>query len=195
MNKKLLELRKRMKARKPEFIGQDSWKRKEIRKRWQKPRGYHSKLRRRLRGYRKLVTAGYGSPNEVYGLHPSGLEIIRVSSEKDLKNINKETQGALVSGAVGMKKRMGIVKKAKEAGIKILNVNDPDSFLKMVEEDIKKRKEKKAKESENKKTAEKKKPIAKKKEKEAELAEKLSEEDKKEAEKKEKDKLLTRKEI
>ena len=139
-----------------------------------------------------MVTTGYGSPKAVYGLHLSGLEKANINSVSPIESINKETQGIIISSAVGTKKRIEIIKKAKEAGIKILNIKDPDEFLKKIEENIKKKKEEKAKKEKKKKAAEKKKKVAKKEK--PELSEKLSEEEKKEAEKKEKDKLLTKQE-
>jgi len=194
MDKKLMELRKEIKRRKPYFISQDSYRRKRIRKRWRRPKGLHSKMRLQTKGHRKLVKPGYGSPRAVYGLHHSGLEIIRVSSEKCIREVNKEKQGIVVASAVGLRKKIELIKKAKVLGINILNIKDIDSFLKNAEEEIKKRKEGKDAKLKKKKEKEsaKKTPAKKKEEK---LSEKLSEEDKKEIEKKEKDKILTKKEI
>ena len=50
-----LELRKKIKAKKPNFVSQDTHKRKRIRPRWRKPRGWHSKIRLHKIGYRKMV--------------------------------------------------------------------------------------------------------------------------------------------
>ena len=206
MTKEHLALRKKIKAKKPTFISQDSWKRKRIRQRWQKPKGFQSKIRLGKKGYRKLVTTGYGSPKSVSGLHISGLEIKKINSESDLKNINKETQGIIISGSVGMKKKSALLKKAQEAEIKVLNIKDVNLFLTKAEEKLAKRKETKAKRQEKKKAAEKKKQEkVKKEESKSELSEKLSgaqttkesdlsPEEKKDVDKKEKDKLLTKQE-
>ena len=191
MNKNLLELRKRIKSKKPYFVSQDINKRKRIRERWRKPRGWQSKMRLQRKGHRKCVKPGYGSPKDVYGLHSSGLEMLRINSEKELKDINPKTQGIIVAGAVGLKKRIELIKKAKEAGITILNIKNADLFLKNIEEERRKKKEEKAKEGEKKEKAEKKKKASKKKEQ----APKKSEEERKEEEKKEKDKILTKKEM
>jgi large subunit ribosomal protein L32e len=188
--KQALALRKKIKAKKPTFVSQDSHKRRRIKIRWNKPRGYQSKIRLHKRGYRKMVSTGYGSPKSVHGLHPSGLKSITVNSLSDLKNINKENQGILISGSVGNKKRLEIINKAKETGIAILNFKEVDKFVKKTEAALAKRKEEKAKKEERKKAAEKKKPV--KKEEKPKLSEKLSEEEKKEEEKKKKDKVLTK---
>ncbi|MBW2996082.1 50S ribosomal protein L32e [Candidatus Woesearchaeota archaeon] len=189
MNK--IELRKAIKAKKPVFVSQDSHKRKRLSKKWQKPKGWQSKIRLNKRGYRKTVRPGYGSPKAAYSLDPSGLEAVRIHSISELSKINKETQGIIIASVVGTKNKISIINKAKEAGIKILNIKDPDAYLKKVEESIKKKKEEKAKRTE-KKQAEKKK--AKKKEEKDKLQEKLSEDEKKDEEKKEKEKVLTKKE-
>jgi len=191
MKKELLEIRKKKKSKKPEFISQDSWKRKRIRKRWQRPKGFQSKMRLTKKGYRKLVSTGYGSPKEVYGLDISGLEKVTVNNLSDLNKIDKEAQGALISGKVGNKKRMEIINKAKELGITVLNFKDTEKFVKKVEEDMKNKKEKKTKRLEKKKATEKKKAPKKEEKKEAEKTE-TTEDTKKETEKKEKDKLLTK---
>lgn len=190
-----LKLRKKIKAKKPKFVGQDTHKRKRIRPRWKRPKGMQSKMRLHRRGYRKSVTPGYGSPKIVKGLDASGLKIVNINSLKELEGIDKASQGIIISGSLGNKKRVEIIKKAKETGIKILNIKDTDVYVKNIEDKFKKKKEEKAKKvkkkEEKKKKAEKEKP----KEEKGELAEKVSEEEKKEAEKKERDKLLTKKEL
>ena len=89
MTKELLAQRKQQKAKKPEFISQDSWKRKRIRKRWQRPKGFQSKMRLSKKGYRKLVSTGYGSPKSVYGLDVSGLEKVTINTLSELTKLNK----------------------------------------------------------------------------------------------------------
>ena len=42
---RLLELRKRIKRKKPEFIRQDAHKKKSLESKWRKPKGLHSKMR------------------------------------------------------------------------------------------------------------------------------------------------------
>ena len=63
----LLQLRKRIKAKKPNFVRQDSHKQKEVKKKWRKPKGMQSKMRLKKKGYRKSVSIGYGSPKKVNG--------------------------------------------------------------------------------------------------------------------------------
>jgi len=192
--KDLLALRKSIKKKKPGFVRQDAHKKPRLKKKWRRARGIHSKIRLKKRGYRKNVRKGYGSPNKVYGLHPEGLKGVVVKSLDDLKSITKE-KGAVISANIGLKKKIELLKKAKELGIIVLNFKDIDKFLKSSEEKQKARK--KAKEERKKKKAAKKKEKEKKveeKKKEEKLAEKLTDEEKKEKEKEEKDKILTKKE-
>lgn len=184
--KDLLELRKKAKAKKPNFIRQDAHKKAEISKKWRRPKGFQSKMRLHKKGYRKSPSQGYRSPAVVRGLDKSGLVPTIISSKKELENIDVKKQGAIIAKAVGMKKRVELVNYAKEKGIIVLNIKDFDKFLAKVNEKLKEKKEEKKKEKEEKKEA-------KPKKKEA-LAEKLTEEEKKEKEKKERDKLLTKKE-
>ena len=43
--KKLLELRKKIKGKKPNFIRQDAHKHKRLARKWRKPKGIQSKMR------------------------------------------------------------------------------------------------------------------------------------------------------
>lgn len=187
--KGLLEIRKELKERKPEFIRQDTQKRKKLSLKWKKPKGIHSKMRHHFKGKRKSPSPGYKSPSKVRGLHASGLKIVSVHSARDVDRIKKDTEGIIVSGQVGMKKNYEILKKAKQLGISVLNINADDRIKKTEDFIISKKNGKKEAKKEPKEKTEAKKEWHKEKEQ----GQKLSEEDKKEAEKKEKDKLLTRK--
>lgn len=199
-NKELLDLRKKIKRKKPSFTSQDSHKRARINKKWRRPKGWQSKIRLNKRGYRKKVSPGYGSPKKIYGLHPAGLKPVLISSMEDIEKLDPKNEGAIIAKTTGQKKRVQLIKKAREKDISILNVKDPAKFIKQVEEKFRKKQEKKkekeAEKSRKKKEQEEKsrKETQKSETKKDELGEKVSEEVKKEEEKKEKDKLLTRKE-
>jgi len=154
-------------------------------------------MRLAKRGYNKSVSKGYKADKEVRSLHISGLKQIIVKNVFDLNNLNAQTEGALIASTVGVKKKLEIIKKAIELKITILNVKDPQEYIKKKEDDIKKVKETKAKKKqereEKKKATEKKAKEKKEKEKTDELADKVSDEEKKKQEKDEKDKILTKK--
>lgn len=185
--KALLEQRNRMKAKKPSFLMIDWHKRKEVNKdRWRKPRGNQSKIRLNRRGKPKSVRTGYGSPAAVKYFDHNGLMPIIVSNEEQLKGLTKENV-VVISGSVGNRKKIGIIKAAAEKGLKVSNFKDPQKFIDAALENVKNRqkaaKEKKAKTA--KKTPEEK---AKTEEKKPEI----SEEDKKKQETKEKEKAITK---
>ena len=189
MNK--LEVRSLIKSKKPDFIRQKCGTVKRVSGGWRKPKGLHSKMRSCFKGHRRMVSPGWRSPAEARGLHRSGLQPIIVNSEKDMADIKKETQGAIIAKQVGLKKKIILAQKAKKMGIRILNIKDVDGFLKTAEEKIRLRKESKKKGIDEKSM--KAKEAEKKAKEKTELTEKVSEEEKKEQEKKEKDKLLTKK--
>jgi large subunit ribosomal protein L32e len=189
----LLKLRKAIKKKKPEFIRQDAHKKPKLKKKWKRPKGLHSKMRLCIKGYRRSVEKGWGSPREARGLHPSGLKAVLVYAVADLDKIDAKVSGGIISAGVGLKKRVEIAKAAKERGIMILNVK-VDKFLAGFEEEMKKRKEMRAKWIAEKEKKKKEKEAKAKEKKEEKLAEKLTEEEKKEKEKEEKEKILTKKE-
>ena len=177
----LLELRSKIKNRKPVFIRQDNPKRMKLSDKWRKPKGIHSKIRHHFKGRRKMPSPGYKSPLEVRWLHSSGLKIINVYSVEDIKKIKKDSEGIIVAKNVGLKKRLEILKKAKELNVEVLNLN-VDNHIKKIEDFINSKK-KVIKETKEKP-----------KETKAEPKEKqvLSDEKKKEIIRKEKDKVLTK---
>ena len=187
--KELLELRKQIKSKKPDFIRQDFHKKKRLSRKWRRPKGWHSKIRLNLRGRAKKVSIGYRSPKIVRGLHKSGLLQNIIRSVNDLEGLDSKKNCGIISYSVGTKKRVVILKKAKELGLNILNIKNPDKYIKEVEDKINLRKKAKEVKTVKEKDAKK---VEKKEEK---LTEKVDEVSKKEIEKKEKDKVLTKKEI
>lgn len=119
--KRLLDVRKKQKSKKPVFKQTDSHKKKKLADYWRRPDGMHNKTRTSQHGKCPLVEAGYGSPASVRGLHSSGFEDILVKNPGDLDSINVRTQAARIAHTVGSRKRTLIEKKAAELGLKILN--------------------------------------------------------------------------
>lgn len=186
--KTLLELRNKLKQRKPDFIRQDYQRRKRLGRKlkWRKPKGVHSKIRHHFKGRRKMPSPGYRSPREARSLDSSGLKMIKVARVDDLKKISKESEGAVISKNVGMKKKLEVLKKAKELNVAVLNLN-ADEQIKRVEDLINSKKKptlKEDKKEEVKKEIDTKEPTQK--------ASVSSEEIDKESEKREKDKILTK---
>lgn len=183
---RLLEIRRKIKSRKPEFIRQDYHKKPGLKRKWRKPKGLHSKLRLNKRGKYKNVSKGYRSPRQVRGLHKTGLEERRVDNINQLHGLDHKRHGIIISSATGRKNRIGILKKSKELGFDVLNIRDPDAYIKNAEQEIAEKK--KSKKEEKKDTK------AKAAKEEEKTAVKAAEESSKEEEKKEKDRLLTKRE-
>lgn len=213
---RLLEARRELKKRTPEFIRVDAHKRKRLEKVWRKPKGRHTKMREQKRGARKRVEPGFRSPAEVRGLSRSGHEPVMVNRPEDIEGIDSRTQAVLFSATLGTRKKVAAVNAALKRNIKILNLKNPEAFLEGVRERFEKKKaaektkEKEAKarkakaesiesvvEKEGKPASTKEKPkkpakAAKKKQK-AKPAEGAGPDEKAKQEQKERDKLLTTK--
>ena len=98
-----------------------------------------------------LPSAGFGRPAEISGLHPYGVREVVVAKIADLESIDSKTHGAMIASTVGMKKKVELLKAAKEKGITILNVKDGAALQKSLEDKFIARKAEKKKRSENKK--------------------------------------------
>ena len=181
----LLELRTRIKNKKPVFIRQDNPKRPKLSDKWRKQKGIHSKIRHHFKGRRKMPSPGYKSPLETRGLHAAGLCMIMVHSPKEVSMIKKDSQGIIIPRTVGAKKRLEILKTAKSLNVRVLNL-DSDKAIKKIEDFMNSKKGKTTKEAG-------KEPVKEPKKEATKETKEMTEEQKKEAEKKEKDRVLTRK--
>jgi large subunit ribosomal protein L32e len=116
-----LPIRKELKNRTPHFYREEWFRYKRLGKSWRRPDGISSKMRRNFKYRPNKVRVGFRGPVKSRGLHPSGFEEIMVYNCNDLEMINPKTQAARIGGAVGMRKRVEIEKKANELDIRILN--------------------------------------------------------------------------
>lgn len=189
--KRLLTVRRALKARTPTFIRQEFGKFKKIKAKWTRPKGHHAKMRERRKGNPRMVTVGWRGPTLVRGLHSSGLARIMVSSPAELQRINKQTQGVILSAALGAKKRLVLIADATKQGITILNLRDAQAYTTAVNAKLAERKSAHAAAA---KAKEQRKAELEKKAEKAKAKpniETLTDEEKKKAEKEEKDKVLT----
>ncbi|WP_415381418.1 50S ribosomal protein L32e [Halosimplex sp. TS25] len=114
-------LNKRAKTSTPQFNRQDHHKKKRVSTSWRKPRGQLSKQRIGIKGKGDTVQAGFRSPTEVRGLHPSGFEEVHVHNLDDLEDVDGDTQAVRIASKVGGRKRERIEDEAEDREIRVLN--------------------------------------------------------------------------
>ncbi|MFW5846656.1 MAG: eL32 family ribosomal protein [Nanoarchaeota archaeon] len=81
---------------------------------WRKPKGRDNKMREKRKGKPRTVSIGY-KKNKLNNKE----KIIVIKNLKDLEKIGKEDIGLI--GNIGKKKKIEIIEKAKEKGIKLKN--------------------------------------------------------------------------
>ncbi|MGB9709406.1 MAG: 50S ribosomal protein L32e [Infirmifilum sp.] len=119
---KSLKLRSILSAKRPRFIRMNSWIIKRLDDSWRSPRrSLDNKIRLQRKGFPPLVKIGYRGPFSVRNLHPSGFKEVIVHNPQELEGIDPSTQAVRIASTVGRRKRIEIIKKAEEKGIRILN--------------------------------------------------------------------------
>jgi large subunit ribosomal protein L32e len=150
---KTLEIRKRVKSKKPKFVRQESWRYKRLKENWRRPKGIDNKMRRKIKGWPQTVNTGYRGPKAARGLHPSGYGEVLVYNVGDLKKVDPKTQAIKIAHTVGKKKRAQILAEAKKKRIVILNIKEVKEVKEFAEEEKEKEavKEEKPKEAKERK--------------------------------------------
>jgi large subunit ribosomal protein L32e len=120
-SKRLFNVRKVLKGKKPQFKRAAYHKFKRLDSNWRRPRGTQGKQRRKYISKGALAQVGYGSPVAVKGLHPSGYSDVLISSVDELELIDPSYEAIRIASTVGARKKAIIITKAEELGIKILN--------------------------------------------------------------------------
>lgn len=86
---------------------------------WRKPKGRDNKMREKRKGYPSIVSIGYRTKKTERG-KINNQNTIKINNLKELEKIKEKH---ILIGRVGKKKRLEIIKKAQEKGIKIHNLN------------------------------------------------------------------------
>ncbi len=118
---RLLRVRKRKKAKKPDFRRQEGYRYKRLSDSWRRPKGRHSKLRKAEKARGSSPSVGHMSPPAVSGLTRQGYEPVHVSNKQALAGIDPARQAVVIRASVGKRKRAEIVKEAEKMKIKVLN--------------------------------------------------------------------------
>ena len=95
-------------------------KRRKKKQVWRRPTGRDNPMREKKRGYPAIVSIGYKKSKEESG-KIKGKVPVEVRNLKELEKVKKDE--IIVLGNVGKKKKIELVKKAKEKGLEISNVN------------------------------------------------------------------------
>ena len=120
----LLEVRRKIKERTPKFKRFESWRYVRIHEEWRKPKGVDNHMRLSVRGWPHLVKIGYRVPKSVRYLHPSGYRDILVQNVAELEKLAPDRDAARIAATVGLRKKIEIVKRARELGIRVLNARN-----------------------------------------------------------------------
>lgn len=105
----------------PNFIRQQGRQYKRLGTHWRRPRGIHSKMRKGKRYRRPRAKVGYGTPEKVRGLHPSGFREVLVHNPREVDDVDAATEAIRIAGTVGGRKRQRIIEKADDSDIRVLN--------------------------------------------------------------------------
>jgi len=105
----------------PAFKRQEWFRYSKLGEGWRKPKGIHSKMKRKLKRRPPVVVIGYRGPKAARGLHPSGFEEVHVQTINELEGVDPKKQAVRIGGTVGTKKRIMIEDRAEELGIRVLN--------------------------------------------------------------------------
>lgn len=120
--RRLLRLRQLLRGKKPDFVRIDQWRYKRIEDSgWRNQRTLDNKIRRKRKGWPRPVETGYRKPAAVRGLHPSGFVEVLVHNVEELAKLDPKIHAVRIGGTVGLRKRIEIVKKARELGFYVLN--------------------------------------------------------------------------
>ena len=171
MIQKVIELRKKLKSKKPIFKTHDSHKKKRVGDGWRRPKGRQNKMRLHRKGYARGCSTGFGSPAMAKGLSSEGLTQNLIYSASDLESLNPSKDGIIISGPMGMKKKSELLELATTKGFKILNLKI-DKFKETYEKMLQNKKDQRSKLLKKKNQKQK---IIEKPKKEAKTAEKETE--------------------
>jgi len=99
---------------------------------WRKPTGRDNKMREKRKGYPAIVGIGHRTEKKSRDTINKKKPVL-INSIKDLENFGKKPDNKIaIIGSVGKKKKINLVKKAKEMKIKINNLKI-EKFLKNAE--------------------------------------------------------------
>ncbi|KAJ2778690.1 60S ribosomal protein L32 [Coemansia javaensis] len=114
-----------VKKRTKPFVRVQSDRFKRVSESWRCPRGIDSRTRRRFKGTRPHPKIGYGSNKKTRFLLPDGFRKFTINNKKDLESLVmlNRTYAAEIGHAVGAKKRVALLERAKQLNVKVINAD------------------------------------------------------------------------
>ncbi|KAI9678557.1 MAG: 60S ribosomal protein L32 [Caeruleum heppii] len=90
---------------------------------WRKPKGIDNRVRRRFKGQIAMPSIGYGTNKKTRHMMPSGHKafLVHNPNDVDLLLMHNRTYAAEIGHAVSSRKRIEIIAKAKQLGVKVTN--------------------------------------------------------------------------
>jgi len=90
---------------------------------WRKPKGIDNRVRRRFKGNMAMPSIGFGSNKKTRHMIPSGHKAFLVSNVKDVELLlmHNRTFAAEIAHNVSSRKRIDIIGRAKQLGVKVTN--------------------------------------------------------------------------
>lgn len=155
----LIEKKKEIKKKKPNFRRVEAHRFKSLPDNWRKPKGHHSKVRRKERGHVRMPDSGMRTPVKLRHTDKEGRKIIRIKNVKDLQLLDEDSVG-VVAKNLGLRRKAIIAEEVKkmQKSMHFINFN-PEQVLEEVKRKLesakKKRKMKKKEREEIKKKAKK----------------------------------------
>lgn len=112
-----------VKKRTKRFIRHQSDRYKCVAPNWRKPKGIDNRVRRRFKGQIAMPSIGYGSNKKTRHMMPSGHKAFLVHNinDVDLLLMHNKTFAAEIGHAVSSRKRVDIIARAKQLGVKVTN--------------------------------------------------------------------------
>jgi len=122
--RRLMRVRVLMERREPRWMSMDEWRflRVAHRESWRRPKGDDNKIRLEIKGYPKRVKVGYEKPRLVRNLHPTGFKLVIVHRPEDVNKVDPTKEAIVIGRTVGLRKRIEIVRRAIERGVRVINV-------------------------------------------------------------------------
>ena len=106
------------KKRSKVFVRQDVNKKSRLEKKWHYPKGIHSKLRHRRKGYGLIVKTGYKTPNFIRERRLDGKLIVTVKSLEELSSLANEHEVIVqFASTLGKRKRTILLNKIIELNL------------------------------------------------------------------------------